>query len=121
MSSYHFSAQKFRSGALSCLTMLMPRCYQLPQLGDNTQQFRLELFSPLKNLINQEFSEKEFQFNLPREDASCTSLKHVRVQGFKGLWHRLTSSGQGQLLSALVLGVRQGLRASDESDNSTVL
>lgn len=53
--------------------------------------------------------EKEFQFNLPEEAASCTSLKHVRVQGFKGLWHRLTASGQGQLLSALVLGVGQGL------------
>lgn len=52
---------------------------------------------------------KEFQFNLPKEDTSCTSLKHVRVQGFKGLWHRLTASGQGQLLSALVLGVGQGL------------
>lgn len=59
--------------------------------------------------INQEFSGKEFQFNLPKEEASCTSLKHVRVQGFKGLWHRLTASGQGQLLSALVLGVGQGL------------
>lgn len=59
--------------------------------------------------INQEFSGKELQFNLPKEEASCTSLKHVRVQGFKGLWHRLTASGQGQLLSALVLGVGQGL------------
>ena len=62
-----------------------------------------------KILINQEFSGKEFQFNLPKEEASCTSLKHVRVQGFKGLWHRLTASGQRQLLSALVLGVGQGL------------
>lgn len=62
-----------------------------------------------KNLINQEFSRREFKFNLPKEAASCTLLKHVRVQGFKGLWHRLTASGQGQLLSALVLGVGQGL------------
>lgn len=81
-------------------------CYHLPPQY-NTQQCRLAEF--LKNPINQEFSGREFKFNLPKEEASCTLLKHVRVQGFKGLWHRLTASGQGQLLSALVLGVGQGL------------
>lgn len=38
-----------------------------------------------KHPINHEFSAKDFQLNLPQEDSSCTLLKHVRVQGFKGL------------------------------------
>lgn len=62
-----------------------------------------------KNPINQELCGGEFKRNLPEEGASCLPLKRVRVQGFKGLWRRLTTSGQGQLLSALVLGVGQGL------------
>lgn len=106
LSSYHHSAYEYWS-ASSRLTSA-PWCYHLPLLEDNTQQCRLAELEK-KFPINQEFSGKEFQFNLPKEEASCTSLKHVRVQGFKGLWHRLTASGQGQLLSALVLGVGQGL------------
>lgn len=62
-----------------------------------------------KNPINRELSRRDFQRNLPEEEASCLLLKRVRVQGFKGLWRGLTTSGQGQLLSALVLGVGQGL------------
>lgn len=71
-----------------------------------------------KNPINRELNGREFKGNLPEGEASCLLLKRVRVQGFKGLWRRLTTSGQGQLLSALVLGSDKGLRASDESDNS---
>lgn len=83
-----------------------------PPSVHNTQQSRLAELKKKeekKNPINQEFSGREFEFNLPEEEASCTLLKHVRVRGFKGLWCRLTASGQGQLLSALVLGVGQGL------------
>lgn len=76
---------------------------------DKTQQLRLAEYGKKKNPINRELSGRQFKGNLPEEEASCLLLKRVRVQGFKGLWRRLTMSGQGQLLSALVLGVGQGL------------
>lgn len=116
MSSYHLSVWKSWSEAVSRLTS-MPWCYHLPLLEDNTQQCRLAEFK--KNPINQEFSGKEFQFNLPKEDASCTSLKHVRVRGLRDCGTGLLRLDRDSYWVHSSLGSDKGLRASDESDNGS--